>query len=116
MVMLPGYGMESLGSVMFKAKDNVGITSSVITANVTFVERDENLDKTIKEAGGSYIQKTNNAGTEEFAVDMILLSNLIDAFGMTSAHPDWENYSHFDFNGNGEIDIFDIVTIAQMLK
>jgi hypothetical protein len=35
---------------------------------------------------------------------------------MTSAHPDWENYSHFDFNGNGEIDIFDIVTIAQMLK
>ena len=116
LVMLPSYGMESLGSVMLKAKNDIGITSSTINANVTFVERDGNLYKAIKEAGGAYIQKTNNAGTEEFIVDMILLSNLIDAFGMTSDNTNWVNYSHFDFNGNGEIDIFDIVTIAQMIK
>ena len=116
MVMLPDYGMESLGSLMLKAKSDVGVTSSAISAIVTFVERDNNLDKTIKEAIGSYIQKTNNAGTAGYEVDLIVLSNLIDAFGLTSAHADWDNYSHFDFNGNGEIDIFDIVTVAQMIK
>jgi len=116
MVMLQGYAMEGLGSLMLKANPDVGISSSTITGAATFVERDENLDKAIKEANGSYIQKTNNAGTAGFVVDMIVLSNLIDAFGITSGDPDWDNYSHFDFNGNGMIDIFDIVTIAQMIK
>jgi hypothetical protein len=35
---------------------------------------------------------------------------------MTEDHPDWDSYGHFDFNGNGEIDIFDIATLAQMIK
>ena len=116
MVMLPDYKMESLGSLMLKTKDNVGITSSTITGTARFVERDKNLDKAIKEADGSYIQKTNNVGTEKFVVDLIVLSNLVDAFGITSDHPDWGDLSHFDFNGNNEIDIFDIVTVAEMIK
>ena len=90
-VMLPDYGMKNLGSLMLKANSGVGISSSMITGVAKFVERDENLDKAIKEAAGSYAQKTNNAGTEEFEVDLLVLSNLIDAFGMTSDDPNWEN-------------------------
>lgn len=116
MVMLPDYEMESLGKLMLKANSSVAISSSAVEAAATFVERDGNKDKTIKGSNGSYIQKTNNAGTEEFVVDMIVLSNLIDAFGMTSDHSDWDKYSHFDFDGNNEIDIHDITTIAQMIK
>jgi hypothetical protein len=116
MVMLPNYQAESLGTVMLKAKSTVGITNSTITATATFVLRDANLDKVIAEACGSYTQKTSNAGTTEFQVDLIVLSNLIDAFGMTSTNPAWSSVSHFDYNGNGEIDIFDIVTIAQMIR
>ena len=115
MVMVTGYDMGNLGELMLKAKSGVAISSSEIATIATFVERGT-AGKTIKEAVGSYIQKTNNAGTEEFVVDMIVLSNLIDAFGMTSDDPKWETVSYFDFNGNGVIDIFDITTIAQMIK
>ena len=116
LVMVPDYQMESLGELMLKTNSGAAVTSSEIKANASFVERDGNGDKIIKEATGSYIQKTNNAGTEEFVVDIIVLSNLIDVFGRTSDHPDWDNYSYFDFNGNGEIDVQDIVTLAQMIK
>jgi len=107
--------MEGLGELMLKANSGVAVSSSSITAAAAFVERD-NADKTIKEAGGSYIQKTNNAGTDDFIVDLIVLSDLIDAFGMASGDPGWDDVSHFDFNGNGVIDIFDIATLAQMIK
>jgi len=116
MVMVPDYVAESLGSLMLKANSGVAVSSSTIAATATFVQKDETGDKAIKEANGSYTQKTNNAGTEEFVVDMIVLSNLIDAFGMTSDDPNWDTVSHFDFNGNGMIDIFDITTLAQMIK
>jgi hypothetical protein len=115
-VMVPDYAMESLGKLMLKANSGVAVSSSTIAAVASFVERDENSDKAIKEATGSYVQKTNNAGTEEFVVDLLVLSNLIDAFGTTSDDPNWDNISHFDFNGNDVIDIFDIVTLAQMIK
>ena len=108
--------MESLGKLMLKANPGATVSSSLITAAATFVEKDKNSGKAINKATGSYYQKTNNAGTEEFIVDMIMLSNLIDAFGMTCDHPDWENCGYFDFNGNNEIDIFDITTLAQMIR
>ena len=116
MVMIPDYDIKSLGELMLKANSDITMSSSTISAVATFVERDENSDKAIKTAVGEYTQKTNNAGTDGFVVDLIVLSNLIDAFGMTSDHPNWDNDSHFDFNGNGEIDIFDITTLAQMIK
>jgi hypothetical protein len=116
MIMVQNYDTKSLGELMLKAKSGVAVSSSKISASATFVERDENKVKVIKEANGSYIQKTNNAGTDEFVVDLIVLSNLIDAFGMSSDDSDWDSISHFDFNGNGEIDIFDISTVAQMIK
>ncbi|MCL2150522.1 MAG: fibronectin type III domain-containing protein [Dehalococcoidia bacterium] len=115
-VMVPNYDMESLGELMLKANTSVVVGSSTIAAVATFVERDENLEKSIKEASGSYVQKTSNVGTDGYVVDMIVLSNLIDAFGMTSDSSDWESYSYFDINGNGEIDIFDIANLAQMIQ
>ena len=116
MVMVNDYGMESLGDLMLKAKDDTKVGSSEVAATALFVERDGNLDKAVREGKGSYNQTTSNAGTPEFVIDMIVLSNLIDAFGMTSADPGWDLYSHFDYNGNGVIDISDIVTVAQMIK
>jgi hypothetical protein len=115
-VMVPDYAMESLGELMLKANSGVAVSSSTVAAVATFVQKDEAGDKAIKEANGSYIQKTNNVGTDEYVVDLIVLSNLIDAFGMTSDDPNWDTVSHFDFNGNGMIDIFDITTLAQMIK
>ena len=116
MAMSPGYGMEGLGKLMLKAGPGVAVGTSTITAAAVFVERDQSNAKAAKEASGSYAQKTNNAGTDGFVVDMIVLSNLVDAFGMAAGHADWENCSHFDFNGNDVIDIFDIVTLAQMIR
>ena len=116
MVMVPNYETESLGTLMLQAHSHVAVTSSEIAATATFVERDQNSAKEIKEAIGSYIQKTSNVGTDGFEVDLIVLSNLIDAMGTTANDLGWNAVSHFDFNGNDEIDIFDIVTIAQMIK
>ncbi|MDR0458989.1 MAG: metallophosphoesterase family protein [Coriobacteriales bacterium] len=116
MLMVPSYQADNLGTVMLKAKPTVGVTNSAIAATVTFVLRDSNLDKVITVADGSYNQKTSNAGSDSFEIDLIVLSNLIDAFGMTSDNPAWASVSHFDYNGNEEIDIFDIVTVAQMVK
>ena len=115
MVMVPDYNMENLGVLTLKAKAGVDIGSSVISATAEYVEKAANNDKASKEANGWYAQQTNSAGGD-LEVDMLLLSDVIDAFGMTSDHPDWDTYKYFDFNGNGEIDIFDIVTLAKMLK
>ena len=116
MIMVPNYQAEGLGTVMLKAKPTVGVTSSLIAGTATFVLRDANLDKVITVTDGSYCQKTSNAGSGDFVIDLIVLSNLIDAFGMTSDNSNWETVSHFDYNGNNEIDIFDIVTVAQMIR
>ena len=115
-VMVPDYEMQRLGALMLKAKPDASLGSSEIAVAASFIEKNAVGEKTVKEAYGSYIQKTNNAGSSGFVVDLLVLSNLIDAFGMTSAHADWESYSYFDFNGNNEIDIFDIVTVAKMIK
>ena len=50
-------------------------------------------------------------------VDLIDLSNVIDMFGITAEHPDWNTvYKFYDFNNNGRIDIQDIVFVAQQIK
>jgi predicted phosphodiesterase len=115
LVMQPNYQMDSLGSFMLQAKSTVGVGSTEITAIATFVEKVDS-NKSVQITCGSLNQKTSNIGTGGFEVDMILLSNLIDAFGMTSADPGWDEFCFFDFNGNNEIDIFDIVTVAKMVK
>ncbi|MCL2766641.1 MAG: dockerin type I domain-containing protein, partial [Peptococcaceae bacterium] len=49
-------------------------------------------------------------------VDLIDLSNVIDMFGYGQTTPGWNTlYKFFDFNGNGRIDIYDIVYVAQRI-
>ena len=49
-------------------------------------------------------------------VDLIDLSNVIDWFGLDSGAADWDALiNFFDFNGNGAIDIYDIVFVAQQI-
>jgi hypothetical protein len=49
-------------------------------------------------------------------VTLIDLSNMVDWFGIGSSHLDWETkYIFFDFNNNGEIDIYDIVYVAKLI-
>ncbi|MCL2137153.1 MAG: metallophosphoesterase family protein [Coriobacteriia bacterium] len=116
MLMVSDYEMEGLGVLMLRAASDVTVSSSTISVDATFVERDGNLDKTIQEAHGAYNQKTSNIGSDDYVIDMIMLSNLIDAFGMTDADPEWYYFSFFDFNGNDTIDIYDISTLAKMIK
>ena len=114
-IMVSDYEAEGLGTFLLLSKDTVVVATSAITACVNFVEKETDGYKSIQFAYGTYNQKTSNVGTDSFVVDLIVLSNLIDAFGMTSDHADWDNYSHFDFNGNSEIDIQDIITLSKML-
>jgi len=45
---------------------------------------------------------------------LIALSDVIDAFGIDSTHPEWENkYSKMDLNRNGIIDVEDISSFAK---
>jgi len=48
---------------------------------------------------------------------MMDLSNIIDWFGINNTHPDWySKYIFWDFNDSGEIDIYDIVYVAQRIN
>ena len=115
-VMVPDYSLLNLGSVVFQVQQGVGIGSAQFNADATYVVKGDDGVKFTSQAAGLYSQRTSNMGTEESVVDMLVLSNVIDAFGMTSDNANWDDYAHFDYNGNNEIDIQDIVTVAKMVK
>ena len=51
------------------------------------------------------------------AVDLLDLSNMIDWMGRRDSDPDWERlYRFFDFNVNGEIDAYDVSSVAALVS
>ena len=59
-----------------------------------------------------------NPGSVEIIGEVTLaaLSDVIDAFGMNSDDPKWDEYRHYDFNNNGVIDAHDISKLAKLVK
>lgn len=50
-------------------------------------------------------------------IDLLDLSNMIDWLGFNDSREDWADWHiYFDFNGNGEIDIYDIAYVARLVN
>ena len=63
--------------------------------------------------GGTLVEGDTN---EDFMVDMIDLSNMVDWFGYNEETEGWDDwYVYFDFNGNGRIDVYDIAYVARLI-
>jgi len=82
-----------------------------MTAELAVKEDDET--KSIRRVQAS-VTFTTSAGAQG-PYTLIDLSNLIDWFGVKAGDAAWAQARFFDFNGNGEIDIQDIATLAQMI-
>ena len=105
-VMVPDYAMTDLVTVMLYAKAEFSGAAN-IGAVARIVQKDADATKEI-------ITLTNNISTipELGPIDLIELSNAIDAFGKTSFDYDWPAVRKYDLNNNGRIDIQDISELA----
>ena len=113
-VMAPGYTTKNVGSLSLLAKKAQAFEVQTVTLNAEYVLKEDGSDKGVK-------QSTSSASIRVIppneTFDLIDLSNLIDWFGITSAHPDWKTiYAKWDFNNNGIIDIFDIAFVAARIQ
>jgi hypothetical protein len=120
-LMKQDYGIESLGEIMLLAKTGAQLRNSLETVSliIEYVVRGGE-EKEVRTAGASAIF-TTYVLQEQFV--LIDLSNIIDWFGYKKTdesgaiNPDWYGvYTFWDFNNNGEIDIFDITFVAQRIR
>ena len=105
-VMVPDYNMTDLVTVMLYAKAEFsGATDIGAVARIVQKDADD-----VKEV----LTLTNGISTipELGDIDLIELSNAIDAFGKTSFDYDWPSVKKYDLNNNGRIDIQDISELA----
>ncbi len=121
-VMKNGYATKSYGTVLFSVKEDADVKSedNSVALQAEYAVKAADGSKSIKSATAS-TSFTSSGGTAgdvngNGSLDLIDLSDLIDAFGMTSADPQWNKYKFFDYNKNGQIDIFDISSVAKLIK
>ena len=122
-VMIDGYNAEAFGETLFAAKDDADLQSSIniINVKVDYALRAEDGSKSIVSASGSTsFTSVGGSGIPgdsdgDGTVTLIELSDAIDMFGESSDGSKWDACQFFDVNKNGEIDIFDISSIAQKL-
>ena len=125
-LMVPDYEIKGLMTLMLRAKEDVilGNASHEIIALVNVVVKDQNNEKEV--VNTATITKITTSGNSLVDVDgdvngdgvvnLIDLSNIVDAFGFTDEHEAWETvYRFMDFNQNGSIEISDIVYVAQRI-
>lgn len=126
-MMVGNYDTRSYGQLVIHVKADAKLSNgrATVNADVEYVVKDENGDKAIQHATAATTFTTRGNGTTEPVisgdtngdgiVNLIDLSNMIDWFGISSNHMDWnEIYTYFDFNNNGEIDISDISYVASL--
>lgn len=127
-LMVPGYNAEDLGEITLKAKEGAVITRGreCVWAEAEYVLKDELGNKTVTASISSVSFVTIGDGSGQpvvlgdtngdHVVDLLDLSNMIDWFGITSHDPNWDSdYISFDFNNNGQIDIYDIAYVARLI-
>ena len=113
-VMAPGYNTTNLLNLEFTAKEDQVFTGALKTfaVNATYVVN--TVPKTIAAATAVATVKTLPDVIGPFTI--IDLSNIIDWFDINNSDADWYlNYSAWDFNNSGSIDIFDISYVAKLI-
>ena len=112
MLMVQDYKMKNIAAVMFQALETLDQTDELFSVVGQFV--------VIGDAGKEVICLSNILGfdppIQPDLFDLIMLSNVIDAFGKTKHDTDWPMYKGFDFDQNGFIDIQDVVFVASRIK
>jgi hypothetical protein len=121
-VMNPSYSMGSLGETLFSAKEDASLQNAenAFELAVNYVVRASDGSKSIKTARASTSFTTSGDVHGDVdgdgAVTLIDLSDIIDAFGITSADALWAQYKFYDYNGNLQIDIRDIAEVAMAIQ
>jgi len=111
-VMIDDYKANVLGNLVLsvKAEDTNSNLISTVNLAVEYVVKD----------GDNKFVKTRIASADVLvsppSFTLIDLSNIIDWFGIKTGEPEWEKARLWDFNKNGEIDIFDIAYVAQRIN
>lgn len=121
-LMIPDYNARELAKVRFRAKQDSDLkneNNSIVTV-VNYVYRDEFTGvKGIKTTSGStsFITSSGVPGDTDGdgVITLIDLSNIIDMFGLKKGDAGWSVAQFYDFNGNNEIDIQDIVYVARFV-
>ena len=111
-LMARDYSAKELVSVMFLSKEDLTPTDDLVSAVGTFaVKIDDGKELMALSSILGY-----DPPIDPSLFDLILLSNVIDAFGKTKKDADWPEVKGFDFDRNGVIDIQDIAFVASNLK
>ena len=112
-LMVQDYEMKNLGTIMLRAKETVTEPVELMRVVGQLVNKhgDEQTDKRVLSVSSDPL----NIDPKDpiVAIDLIYLSNVIDAFGTTSSDAAWPEVKKYDWNNSGTIDITDIVYAAQ---
>lgn len=121
-LMIADYNAKKLANIRFKAKEDADLQNdeNSITTVVNYVYKDEYTgNKFVLTTSGSTSFTTSDGIPGDTDGDGIItlidLSNVIDMFGVRKGDALWARAKFFDFNGNNEIDIQDIVYVAKLI-
>lgn len=121
-LMIPDYNAKDLAKIRFKAREDADLQNedSSIETVANYVYRDFEGNKFILATFGSTSFTTSNGNPGDTdgdgIVTLIDLSNVIDLFGVTNTSSRWPRAKFYDFNNNNQIDIADIVYVAQLIQ
>ena len=115
-VMVADYKATEFGKMQFSARDAADLKNedNEIQVAAQYVVLLEDGTKVVKSEVASTLFTTWIG--EDGPVTLIMLSNLIDVFGMTNDDPKWLSYRFYDYNNNKKIDIHDIGVLASRIK
>ena len=125
-LMVMDYNMQGLGKLAIQAKSDAVLTGwAEVSAVVNYIVDVGGTKTAATISGSTRFTTAGGGGTEpgipgdtnfDGVVDIIDLSNMVDWFGFTSDEAAWEDlYIFFDFNNDGEIGIYDIIYVAQLI-
>lgn len=119
-VMVSDYKTLRYGEVCFTAREYTDLSDeeNSVSLFVEYVEKDEYSNKTIKTVTAKMILPEEGIPGDvngDGILNLLDLSDIIDVFGIDSAHELWNKYKAHDYNENGSIDIYDITYIAKLI-